>query len=1392
MFIVFDLNKFQKLSTEHQAFLQLLSIISLPIASTPLAQCANVAKISAPNDELQWTSRSIKLNLLDLVRENWLIIDSNRFSIPIEILDTIMLHSLETGTYYPLYQAIKEVFKAKISYSGKQVWNTWENAIADVRMTLFFGDQLTLKSQLNDINAQFEYIRRGDCEPLKAILGQSPSQDRLNVLSDEVLVSTVLPYYSSSSLFTLENADETWAAMLNRRNTLKDNNLRDVLNTLIAEQCIIRGDYAHFPERPANTFYNALWTHSDSTRLLLTGHYDQATERYEQGIRMLRKSTKQRDNVYQGDIFEILHFLQTLSQLNSDKINDIEKVHDALSNTFIAYFLISAYAEMINSGNDSELLTEIDLVKNSDDPYICLTILLLTSWAGITPEQEWIDKSYALYEKSYTNGYYWLAAEFAEAIARHLPKENPDQLIYKEYSQRQHKAITTQTLFNLITPEDRWKRSLNALNILADAEKKAQKPPVPTDQRLVWLISELQDTWVLEAKVQKITKSGRWSKGRSLTAEALSLQQEELTFISDQDRAICNAAVIQRKDISFYSQSEELEIERAWPHLIGHPNVYWAQNRNTPLEISAGQLELLVTEEGDEIRVSLYPDVKRKGENISDYVIRKETPTHLRIYELTEQHLQIINIVGNSLLLPKEAEEQLRETLMMLAPMMPIQSDIAGVDNAREVTTDSKCHVHLLPHGDGIRILLRVQPFGNNQGPIYPPALGRKNLLVEIDGEKVKLKRDFNAEQANITVIQEEVDILTDWDNLDEELLLEQPEDALTALTGFHALGDTISLEWPEGESLRIASTIGVESMNIKVTEKGQWFELEGDTEVNDQLVLSLQQLMEMSKDNANRFIKISDGQYVALTKNLQQKLNALHAYAEGDSETIKVSGIASLALEDFLGNVNLLEGGEVWQKHIDRLKNIQNKVHTLPTSLKAELRDYQLEGFQWLSRLAEWQVGACLADDMGLGKTIQSLALILNRASKGPTLVIAPVSVCNNWYSEVEHFAPKLKPIFYRGNNRKAILDELKPFDLVICSYGLLPQDSELITNIEWSTALLDEAQAIKNIGTKRTKAAWNINAGFKMITTGTPIENHLGELWSLFRFLNPGLLGTQDHFTRVYMSPIERYNDKTASQNLQRIIQPFILRRLKTEVLTELPPRTEIIHSVPLGKEERALYEAVRKKAMAKLTKDGEKKSNQIEVLAEITRLRLASCHPKLVMKNSPIESSKLKAFGEILDELLENDHKTLVFSQFVKHLTLIREYLDKEGISYQYLDGSTPQRKRKQAVDDFQAGKGDVFLISLKAGGSGLNLTEADYVIHMDPWWNPAVEDQASDRAHRIGQQRPVTIYRLVTENTIEEKIIKLHERKRNLANKLLEGSDMSGKMNAEEMLQLMQNH
>ncbi len=266
----------------------------------------------------------------------------------------------------------------------------------------------------------------------------------------------------------------------------------------------------------------------------------------------------------------------------------------------------------------------------------------------------------------------------------------------------------------------------------------------------------------------------------------------------------------------------------------------------------------------------------------------------------------------------------------------------------------------------------------------------------------------------------------------------------------------------------------------------------------------------------------------------------------------------------------------------------------------------------------------------------------------------------------------------------------------------------------------------------------------------------------------------------------------DNDARLHLRKLIQPFILRRTKTQVLDELPPKTEITVEIPLSEPERALYEAVRSSAVENLSKSDQQKQaggNHLKVLAAITKLRLASCHPKLVMPDSTLSSSKLDRFGQLVEELLENNHKALVFSQFVKYLSIIREYLDERGIKYQYLDGSTPVAKRKERVDAFQDGEGELFLISLKAGGSGLNLTAADYVIHMDPWWNPAVENQASDRAHRIGQTRPVTIYRLVAENTIEQKIVKLHQHKRELADSLLEGSDMSGSMSATEMLELM---
>jgi superfamily II DNA or RNA helicase len=452
------------------------------------------------------------------------------------------------------------------------------------------------------------------------------------------------------------------------------------------------------------------------------------------------------------------------------------------------------------------------------------------------------------------------------------------------------------------------------------------------------------------------------------------------------------------------------------------------------------------------------------------------------------------------------------------------------------------------------------------------------------------------------------------------------------------------------------------------------------------------------------------------------------------------------------------------------------------PATFKADLRAYQGDGLAWIDFLRESGFGGVLADDMGLGKTVQALAFLAREKAEGrldkPALIVAPTSVLPNWQAEAERFAPGLKVLALRGLDRKALFAEIPKHDLVLTTYPLLARDHEVLLAEEFHVAILDEAQAIKNPKATVTRLAHRINARHRLALTGTPLENNLGEVWSLFEFLSPGLLGDESTFRRTFRTPIEKHGDQAAQAFLSRRLKPFLLRRTKSEVATELPPKTEIIERIQLEGPQRDLYETVRslmhEKVRDEIAKKGLAKSHII-FLDALLKLRQICCDPRLLKMPQARKvkgSAKLERLMEMIPEMVAEGRRILLFSQFTSMLALIEDELNALEIPYVQLTGQTTDRSAP--VKAFQSGKVPLFLLSLKAGGTGLNLTAADTVIHYDPWWNPAVENQATDRAHRIGQDKPVFVYKLIVEEGIETAIEQLKARKAALADALFAGA------------------
>ena len=560
------------------------------------------------------------------------------------------------------------------------------------------------------------------------------------------------------------------------------------------------------------------------------------------------------------------------------------------------------------------------------------------------------------------------------------------------------------------------------------------------------------------------------------------------------------------------------------------------------------------------------------------------------------------------------------------------------------------------------------------------------------------------------------------------------------------------------------------------------------------------------------KYYRLKDGNFIDLESNENiEFLNNLESglgisYEDIENGTISLPIYRSMYMEKILNNLDKSKVKKE-ESYVDFIKDTskekENTTLTLPKSLKGDLREYQKNGFQWLQMLEKYELGGILADDMGLGKTIQVITLILKykeeQKEKLPSIVIAPSSLTLNWKNEIQKFAPTLETIVINGSleQRKKKIKDIKKYDLIITSYDLLKRDLELYEkeDITFKYAIADEAQYIKNSNTQNAKALKSIKAETRYALTGTPIENSLAELWSIFDYIMPGYLFKYKKFKQLYEVPIVKDNDMYSMKKLKMLIEPFILRRTKKEVLTELPEKTITILNNEMEDEQQKIYLSylakAKQEAMQEIEINGVEKSH-IKILALLTRLRQICCHPSLFLEDYNQDSSKLKQCIEIIKDGIEAGHKILLFSGYTSMFDIIEKELLKEDINYYKLTGKTNVNERVELVEDFNQNENvKVFLISLKAGGTGLNLTGADMVIHYDPWWNISAENQATDRAYRIGQKNNVQVYKLITKNSIEEKIYELQEKKSKLIDNVLNTeTTFINKLSKDEIMKLFE--
>lgn len=609
-------------------------------------------------------------------------------------------------------------------------------------------------------------------------------------------------------------------------------------------------------------------------------------------------------------------------------------------------------------------------------------------------------------------------------------------------------------------------------------------------------------------------------------------------------------------------------------------------------------------------------------------------------------------------------------------------------------------------------------------------------------------------------------------------------------------------------------------SADIKITKGKDWFDIYGTVQFGE-FEIPFLKLKNNIINNKKEFI-LPDKTIAIIPDEWFAKYSDIFMFAKDKDDGLRIKKIHFEALQ----KTELKGIDDDFRENIEKLLTFKDFDVQLPKNIKADFRDYQKDGYKWMYFLQKNNFGGCLADDMGLGKTLQTIAVLqqtinsrketsntlknkipkantqlslfgeqeesteLSNYEQKASLVVMPVSLIHNWKNELKKFAPNLKILQYKGRNRQKYISDFDNYDVILSGYATIRNDIELIKEYDFIYIILDESQYIKNSTSKTYKAIMNLGSEHKLVLTGTPIENSLSDLWSQMNFINEGMLGNKGFFFEKFIKPIEVENDEIQAKKLKRLIGPFMLRRTKNEVAKDLPPLSEQTIYCQQDEKQKSIYEETKSKIRNKIIENienGKKQNLPLEILSALSKLRQISNHPVLVNKKYEGESGKFNEIIRNLESLISENHKVLIFSSFVKHLNLFASYFEKNNIKYSKLTGQT--KNREEVISEFQNNNDNhVFLISIKSGGTGLNLTEADYVFIIDPWWNPAIEKQAVNRAHRIGQNKKVMVYRYITENSVEEKIAKLQEKKSQLADAFINSNNPLKNMKDDDIVRL----